>query len=76
MTINMNTINITIEQIEGFLKGTEQLEITVGDSIEEKYQWMEDVLTKTRLGPTRLPNNPSSLPETPSLSVHTKTRVQ
>jgi len=48
MTINMNTINITIEQIEGFLKGTEQLEITVGDSIEGKYQWMEDVLTKTR----------------------------
>jgi hypothetical protein len=48
MTINMNTTTITIEQIEGFLKGTEQLEIRVGDSIEEKYQWVQTILTTTR----------------------------
>jgi len=48
MTISMNTTNLTIEQISNFLKGTLSLEIKSGDSIEQKYQWVQDVLTETR----------------------------
>lgn len=44
----MNTTSITIEQIKGFLKGTESFEIKSGDTIEEKYRWVQEILTKTR----------------------------
>ena len=48
MTINMNTTNLTIEQITDFLNGTTNLVIIVGDTIAEKYQWSETVLTQIR----------------------------
>lgn len=48
MTINMNTTNITIEHIESFLKGVEQLEINTGSTIDEKYRWIQRILTTTR----------------------------
>jgi hypothetical protein len=48
MTINMNTTNITIEQIESFLKGAKQLEINTGSTIDEKYRWVQSILTTTR----------------------------
>jgi transposase InsO family protein len=48
MTINMNTTNLTIRQIEGFLKGTAPFTIEVGESIEEKYRWIESILREAR----------------------------
>jgi hypothetical protein len=48
MTISMNTTKITIEQIDNFLKGTETLEIEVGVTIEEKYEWLKTILIQTR----------------------------
>lgn len=44
----MNTTSLTIRQIAGFLKGTESLTIMVGESIEERYQWIESILTQSR----------------------------
>ncbi len=44
----MDTTTLTIEQIQDFLKGTDSLSIVVGESIEEKYAWIESTLIKTR----------------------------
>ena len=48
MTITMNTTTLSIEEMQAFIKGTSQLEIKVGGSIKEKYQWVQDTLIHGR----------------------------
>jgi len=44
----MNTTNLSIEEMEAILKGTEQLSVEVGGTIEEKYRWIRDTLIKSK----------------------------
>jgi len=48
MTITMNTTNLTIEEMEVFIKSTTKLEIKVGSTIDATYAWIECILTTSR----------------------------
>lgn len=48
MTITMNTANITISQMDSFLKGTLTLELGSIGTIAEKYDWIRHTLVSSR----------------------------